>query len=79
MRGPGRPAGSKTRGKDSRKGLASGRHGKPCAEELARMAALATLASAFPAIIRTMKEADIDRLERRLEKAIGEALSRLEG
>jgi hypothetical protein len=42
------------------------------------MAALATLATAFPAIFRTMKENETDELERRLEKAIKEALGRFE-
>ena len=77
-RGRGRPAGSKTHGADVREGLPNGKNSMPSRAEVARMAALATLARVFPAIFRTMKDEEIATLERTLEQAIDGALRRLE-
>lgn len=73
-RGPGRPRGTPNSHGRKDEGRAHEIHGMPTRTEVARMTALAVLASAFPAIFRTMSDADLDALEQKLEKAIEAAL-----
>jgi hypothetical protein len=76
-RQPGRPVGARTQGEDIREGVPSGKHARPSVSELARMAAISAFAAAFPALFKSLKESEVDKLERSLGNAIDEALDRL--
>jgi hypothetical protein len=73
-RGPGRPRGTPNSHTRHDEGRAHEVHGMPSRSEIARMASMAVLNASFPAIFKTMNEADLDALERRLEKSIESAL-----